>query len=330
MSLPVIDVGPLRDGTGADAVADEIDRACRATGFFYVAGHGVPDELPRRVDASAREFFARPDDEKARIAMAHGGRAWRGWFPLGGELTSGVPDLKEGLYFGEELGPDDPRVRARWPLHGANLFPEEPAELRAAVLELIDALTAVGHTLLRGVSRALDLDDDWFDRRLTAAPTILFRIFRYPPLPTKAGDAGESWSVGEHTDYGLLTILAQDEAGGLEVRGPDGWIAAPPIPGTFVVNLGDMLERMTDGRYRSTPHRVRNTGRRDRLSLPLFLDPAWDADVQPVPNPDGRDRARDTDRWDGTSVHEWSGTYGDYLFAKVSKVFPSLADDVIA
>jgi len=329
VSLQVIDVGPLREGTGAARVAAEIDRACRTTGFFYVAGHDVPDALPRRVDALAREFFARPDHEKARIAMSRGGRAWRGWFPLGGELTSGVPDAKEGLYFGEELGLDDPRVRASWPLHGANLFPEEPRELRDAVLQLIEALTAVGHTLLRGVSRALELDDDWFDRNLTAAPTVLFRIFRYPPLPALADASSARWSVGEHTDYGLLTILAQDTAGGLEVRGPEGWIAAPPIPGTFVVNLGDMLERMTGGRYRSTPHRVRNTGPADRLSLPLFLDPAWDAEVGPVPNPLGRDRDRDTDRWDGASVHEWSGTYGDYLFGKVSKVFPALVDDVI-
>jgi isopenicillin N synthase-like dioxygenase len=327
--LPVIDIGPLRDRTGADRVAAEIDRACRTTGFFYVAGHGVPEALPRRVDALARDFFARSDDEKARIAMPKGGRAWRGWFPLGGELTSGVRDWKEGLYFGEELGPDDARVRARWPLHGANLFPEEPAALRPAVLELIDALTRVGHSLLRGVSRALELDEEWFDRHLTAAPTVLFRIFRYPPLPSPADAPRGQWSVGEHTDYGLLTILAQDAAGGLEVRGPDGWIAAPPIPDTFVVNLGDMLERMTGGRYRSTPHRVRNTGSGDRLSLPLFLDPAWDADVRPVPNPLGRDRARDTDRWDGASVHDTSGTYGDYLFAKVSKVFPALAADVV-
>ena len=324
-TLPVVDVGPLRDGREADAVAAEIDGACRATGFFYVTGHGVPAELPARVEALAREFFARPEQEKAQIAMARGGRAWRGWFPLGGELTSGAPDWKEGLYFGEELGADDPRVRAGWPLHGANLFPDQPAGLRAAVLELVDALTAVGHTLLRGIARALDLDDDWFDRHLTAQPTVLFRIFRYPPLPA---DGPVRWSVGEHTDYGLLTILVQDSAGGLEVRGPDGWIAAPAVPDAFVVNLGDMLERMTGGRYRSTPHRVRNVGPHDRLSLPLFLDPAWDADVRPVPNPLGRDAARDADRWDGTSVHDTSGTYGEYLLAKVSKVFPALADDV--
>jgi isopenicillin N synthase-like dioxygenase len=328
MKLPVVDVAPLRDGRAADAVAAEIDRACRATGFFYVTGHGVPAELPARVEELGRVFFAQPDAQKAEIAMARGGRAWRGWFPLGGELTSGVPDRKEGVYFGEELGPEDRRVRAGWPLHGANLFPDHPVGMRAAVLDLVAAFTELGHTLLRGIALALDLDDAWFDRHLTAMPTVLFRIFRYPPLPDRAGEGSPTWSVGEHTDYGLLTILAQDAVGGLEVRGPDGWIAAPPVPGAFVVNLGDMLERMTGGRYRSTPHRVRNLGPGDRLSMPLFLDPAWDAEVRPVPNPLGRDAARDADRWDGTSVHDWSGTYGEYLFAKVSKVFPALADDV--
>ena len=325
--VPVIDVGPLVSGAGdVDSVARAIDAACRQAGFFSIVGHGVDPALQTRLDRLSRQFFARPTPEKAEIAMARGGRAWRGWFPVGGELTSGVPDRKEGIYFGEELGANDPRVRARLPLHGPNLFPAHPAGLRDAVLEYIGAVTGVGHRLLRGVSRALGLEDDWFDHHLTAAPTILFRIFRYPPLPADVRD----WSVGEHTDYGLLTILAQDAHGGLEVRGPDGWVAAPPVPGAFVVNLGDMLERMTGGRYRSTPHRVRNTGAADRLSMPLFLDPAWDADVRPVPGAADEERAHDTDRWDGASVHEWSGTYGDYLFAKVARVFPALVDDVIA
>jgi isopenicillin N synthase-like dioxygenase len=322
-AIPVIDLAPLSAGD-SDALASDIDRACREIGFFYVTGHGVPAELSARVAALAREFFAQPDAEKAAIAMPHGGRAWRGWFPLGGELTSGVPDCKEGIYFGEELADDDARVRAGWPLHGANLFPARPAELRAGVLAYMRAVTDVGHRLLRGVSLALGLDAGWFDRHLTAAPTILFRIFRYPPLPAGARE----WSVGEHTDYGLLTILAQDATGGLEVRGPDGWIAAPPIDDALVVNLGDMLERMTAGRYRSTPHRVRNAGAGDRLAMPLFLDPAWDVEVRPIPGAFDRDRVRDTDRWDGTSVHEWSGTYGDYLLAKVARVFPALAGDV--
>lgn len=311
--LPVIDLA--RD---LHELAPEIDAACRDTGFFFVVGHGVSTDLQWRLDALAREFFALADDEKAAIDMRHGGRAWRGWFPVGRELTSGAPDQKEGLYFGQELAPSGR------PLHGPNLFPARPQGLRAAVLEYMAAVTAVGHRILRGMALALGLDDQWFDRHLTHDPLVLFRIFHYPPLTT--GDV--RWSVGEHTDYGLVTILAQDASGGLEVQAPDGWIAVPPRPDAFVVNLGDMLERMTGGRYKSTPHRVRNTSGVDRLSFPLFLDPAWDAEVLPVPV-DGGDRGGGRDRWDGASVHEWTGTYGDYLLAKVGRVFPELRDEVL-
>ena len=163
---------------------------------------------------------------------------------------------------------------------------------------------------------------------LAAEPLVMLRLFHYPPVP--AGD--DRWSVGEHTDYGLVTLLWQDDAGGLEVRGPDGWQAVPPEPDAFVVNLGDMLERMTAGAYRSTPHRVRNASGADRLSIPLFLDPALDADVRPVPGlaPDRpADDEDDDERWDGRSVHGWSGTYGDYLVAKVRRVFPALGDAVL-
>lgn len=311
--VPVIDVA-----NGAAAVAADIDRACRDTGFFFVVGHGVPVALQEELDALAREFFALDDDEKAAIAMTRGGRAWRGWFPVGGELTSGRPDMKEGLYFGQELPPEDR------PLHGPNLFPARPAGLREAVLAYIDAVTALGHDLLRGISLALGLDEDWFARHLTADPLVLFRIFHYPPLERD----DERWSVGEHTDYGLITILAQDSSGGLMVRAPHGWIDVPVLANAFVVNLGDMLERMTGGRYRSTPHRVRNASGVDRLSFPLFLDPAWDAEVLPVPTLGAVPDAEPA-RWDGASVHEWSGTYGDYVLTKVGRVFPTLRDEVL-
>jgi isopenicillin N synthase-like dioxygenase len=318
-ALPVIDVGPLRTGVGADAVARAIDAACRETGFFCVTGHGVEPELQATLDAEARRFFALPQAAKAEIAMANGGRAWRGWFPLGGELTSGRPDQKEVLYFGEELPPDDPRVQAGRPLHGPNLFPDDVPGLRAAVLEWMAAMTSLGHLLLGGIALGLGLAPDWFERDLIREPTVLFRIFRYPPTD----DAG--WGVGEHTDYGLLTILAQDDRGGLQVRGAGGWIEVPPTPGVLVCNLGDMLDRMTGGRYRSTPHRVRNAAEGDRLSFPFFFDPGWEALVGPVPLVDDAPADDAASRWDGTSVHEWHGTYGDYLLGKVSKVFPELA-----
>jgi isopenicillin N synthase-like dioxygenase len=287
MSLPVIDVAPLRAGAPGDVPA-QIDAACREVGFFYVTGHGVPAELQRRLDTAARAFFALPEPTKARIAMVHGGKAWRGFFPVGGELTDGRPDLKEGLYFGSE----QPGVDR--PLHGRNLFPAEPAELKAAVLDYLDALTALGHDLMHGIALALGRPDA---ERLTAEPTVLFRIFHYPPQPPDT----DGWGVGEHTDYGLLTLLAQDDNGGLQVRTPAGWTDAPPVPGALVCNIGDMLATLSGGRYRSTPHRVRNTSGNERLSYPFFFDPAFDATVP------GADH-----------------TYGEYLLAKVSRVFPDL------
>jgi isopenicillin N synthase-like dioxygenase len=314
-SLPVIDVRPLVEDGDSRAVAEEIDIACRERGFFYIVGHGIDRTKQERMEAEARKFFARPDDEKAAIAMERGGRAWRGWFPVGGELTSGVPDRKEGIYFGAE------RVADGRPLHGPNLFPAEPEGLRDAVLEWIDAMTSLGHVLARGLALALGLDRDWFHRHLTADPTVLFRIFHYPP-------GADAWGVGEHTDYGLLTILLQDATGGLQVRTPAGWIDAPPLEGSFVCNLGDMLERMTGGQYRSTPHRVRNTSGADRLSFPFFFDPGWDAEVRAIPGTPAA--AGDAaDRWDGASVFDFEGTYSEYLIAKVAKVFPALGADVL-
>jgi isopenicillin N synthase-like dioxygenase len=324
-SLPIVDVSPLLSGSpdGATAVAAEIGAACRGYGFFYVSGHGVSDELLGRLDAHAREFFGLPEAAKREIAMARGGRAWRGFFPVGGELTSGRPDRKEGLYFGTELGPDDPRVRAGLALHGANLFPAQVPELGPVVLAYLAALTTVAQAVLRGVAVSLDLPADYFATSYTADPTVLFRIFHYPPQPA----ADDGWGVGEHTDYGLLTLLAQDGNGGLQVRTPAGWIDAPPVPGTFVANIGDMLDRLTGGWYRSTPHRVRNSSGRERLSFPFFFDPDFGAEVPPLPgraqlDADGRPR------WDGSDLRAFTGTYGDYLLAKVGRVFPALRAEV--
>jgi len=257
--------------------------------------------------------------------MALGGRAWRGYFRVGDELTSGQPDQKEGLYFGAELPADDPRVRAGTPLHGPNLFPAEPAGLRDAVLAYMAALTGLGHRLVAGLALSLGLEESYFAERCTGEPLTLFRVFNYPP-PAGPG----LWGVGEHTDYGLLTILLQDDAGGLEVKSRSRWVPAPPVPGSFVCNIGDMLDRMTGGLYRSTPHRVRNPAPRDRLSFPFFFDPNFFARVRPIdlpgrgPPPDDRD-----ERWDGASVHAFEGTYGDYLLGKVGKVFPQLRAAVL-
>ena len=160
---------------------------------------------------------------------------------------------------------------------------------------------------------------------------MLFRIFNYPPA-TAGADENEL-GVGEHTDYGLLTLLRQDEVGGLEIWHRDGWLPAPPVPDSFVCNVGDMLERLTAGRYVSALHRVRNVSKHDRISMPLFLDPSFDAVLAPItplaPDPSAVDRRRGGRRWDGTDLATVSGTYGDYLLNKVSKVFPQLKAKVL-
>lgn len=319
-SLPVIDVSPLLGG-GDKRAADAIGAACRELGFFYATGHAIGADTLSALDRASRKFFALPESQKMKIAMARGGRAWRGYFPVGGELTSGKPDSKQGLYFGQELGADDPRVRAGLALHGANLFPDAVPELKPAVLRFMDEATRSAHAIMQGVALSLGLDAQYFRRTYTADPTLLFRVFEYP------ADDGEGWGVGEHTDYGLLTLLAQDENGGLQVKTPNGWIEAPPIEGALVCNLGDMLDRLTGGVYRSTPHRVRNISGKSRLSFPFFFDPGWNAEIVPLPaHANAHDDSRE--RWDRANVHAFSGTYGQYLLSKVSKVFPDLARDV--
>jgi isopenicillin N synthase-like dioxygenase len=329
VEVPVVGIAPLIGGNGDPSrVAAKIGRACRTAGFFYVVDHGVDGTLQRRLEDASRRFFAQDVETKMAIRMERGGRAWRGYFPPGGELTSGRPDLKEGIYFGAELPDTHPLVQAGMPLHGPNLFPDTPPALREAVLEYMDALTRVGHALMEGVALSLGVEASYFADRYTADPFTLFRIFNYPADPAAAGDA--RWGVGEHTDYGLLTILKQDDTGGLQVKSEGRWIAAPPLPGSFLCNIGDMLERMTGGEYRSTPHRVRNTTSRDRLSFPFFFDPNFRAEIRPIAMTGAASPAADrAERWDAASVHEFEGTYGDYLLAKVSRVFPELRRSVL-
>jgi len=321
--LPLIDLA-ASDGD----VARRIAAACRAHGFFYVVGHDVDEQLALRLETLSHAFFALPDAVKAQWAMPLGGPAWRGWFPLGGELTSGRPDWKEGLYLGSELPDDHPRVRAGVPLHGRNLIPDDAVlpGFRATILEYMAQVTALGHQVMAAIARSLELPAEYFATRYTADPLILFRIFQYPSRPVPS-EVDARHGVGEHTDYGMLTLLRQDDVGGLQVKTADGWIEAPPVPRSFVCNLGDMLDRMTGGLYRSTPHRVRlNTSGRDRLSFPLFFDPDFDTRIEPIRSPvlDDRDS-----RWDGASVHAFEGTYGDYVLGKVGKVFPELRRAVL-
>ena len=328
-SIPIIDISPLVTGEGDRInVGKSLRKACTEFGFFYIIGHGIDEQLQKRLKKGSQQFFAKPTEEKMKIKMALGGRAWRGYFRVGDELTSGKPDLKEGLYLGIELDENDRRVQSGLPLHGRNLFPENMPEFKGAILEYIKALTQLGHQLMEGLSLSLGLKASYLKEHYTNDPLCLFRIFHYPF--SKKNQAAEiQWGVGEHTDYGLLTILKQDDAGGLQIKSKEEWIAAPVVPGAFVCNIGDMLDRMTRGYYRSTPHRVLNQAGRGRFSFPFFFDPNWDAEIKPIPMDGlGEIASGQSERWDGANVHEFKGTYGDYILGKIGKVFPGLKKKV--
>ena len=329
-AVPVIDVSPLvADAAGQKAVAAALGQACTENGFFYAVGHGVSEDLNRRLEELSHRFFEQDIETKLEIRMATAGKAWRGYFPVGDELTSDKPDVKEGIYFGAELGKDDPRVRAGLPLHGPNLFPAGIPGFADTILEYMAALTDLGHALMRGVALSLGLEPGYFRERFMADPLTLFRIFHYPAV-TRKPEAEEQWGVGEHTDYGVLTILRQDDVGGLQVKTRSRWIDAPPVPNSYVCNIGDMLDRLTRGLYRSTPHRVQNVSGRSRLSFPFFFDPGFDAHIEAIDLSGLRSLEDDKDqRWDLASVHDFEGTYGDYVLSKVSKVFPELRRSVM-
>lgn len=326
--VPIIDIQPLISLEGdRHAVAAQIGQACRECGFFYIVGHGVDQQLQQRLEQLSRQFFTQDLATKQEICMAKGGKAWRGYFPVGGELTSGKPDLKEGIYFGAELDENHPLVKAGIPMHGANLFPAIPL-FRETVLEYMAVMTQLGHILMAGIALSLGLPESYFAVRYTKDPLILFRIFNYPPMSPSDGDM--KWGVGEHTDYGVLTILKQDDLGGLQVKSKSGWIAAPPIANSFICNIGDMLDRMTKGLYKSTPHRVQNQASSDRLSFPFFFDPNFNVEVKPIELKSLELVDDDkNERWDQASVHDFSGTYGEYVLNKVSKVFPQLRRTVL-
>lgn len=311
MEIPVIDL--TQDER---SVAAMIGRACAEHGFFCITHHGISLELQHRLENLSTRFFAQDEATKMQISMSKGGKAWRGFFPVGGELTSGKPDLKEGLYFGDERPSTDPR-----PLHGPNLFPNIP-EFRETIFEYMTAVTQLSHRLMELVSLSLGLEKNYFRQHYTADPTLLFRVFHYPPS-TPENIVTHPWGVGTHTDYGLLTVLKQDDCGGLEVHAKSGWIAVPPLTNTFVCNIGDMLDYLTQGRYRSTPHRVRNTSGRERYSYPFFFDPGFSAPIKSLPNLSGLPD-RMAERWDKADLYQFEGAYGDYLLKKVSKVFPAL------
>jgi isopenicillin N synthase-like dioxygenase len=280
-ALPIIDISAL-DGGGAQrgSLAEAISAACRDSGFFYISNHAVPGALIDRVVAEARGFFALPLAEKNAVSMAKSA-CRRGYDPLRGQiLEPGTPpDLKESFFVGVEVPDGDPRLAGGH--FGPNQWPATRPAFRAAMETYHSVMRDLSAKMMGGIALSLGLEKDYF-ADFCREPIANLRLLHYPPQePNPApGEKG----CGAHTDFGGLTILWQDEVGGLQIHKPDrGWIDAPPIPGTFVVNLGDMIARWTNNRYRSTLHRVVNRSGRDRYSIPFFYTGNPDHLVECIP-----------------------------------------------
>ena len=285
-AIPVVDLSEaLRPGGSRTlAVARQIHAAATASGFFYVVNHGVPGELVVRQFEAARAFFELPHGAKLAVALGRSA-AMRGYESIGEQQLDGDarPDLKESFYCGLEHASDHPYVRKGYQSYGANAWPAGMPQLAAQCGAYIDALRGLAERLMQLLARSLDLPEGQFDS-VMRDPMITLRLLRYPPHPADADAL--TFGAGAHTDWGAITVLAQDDFGGLEVRLPDGgWAAATPLPGSFVVNLGDMIPRWTNGIYHSNPHRVRNvsSGGRPRHSIPFFYSPDYEARVEALP-----------------------------------------------
>lgn len=283
--LPIIDLAPsLFEPDAERRVAADIDTVCRQSGFFYIVGHGVPQDLIQTVFSSASQFFSQPIQVKRQYG-ADTSVLRRGWSPVGHQqLASGQPvDIMEAFSVGLENDPAEPSDEGA-SRRGPNPWPEEAVApgLRCAAESYMQALDRVARHVMRLIAIGLRLPGDYFEPFMRQ-PSPSLRLLHYPPHPAGAptGQAG----AGAHTDWGALTLLAQDDCGGLQVQDTQGvWRDVPPVPNSFVVNLGDLMSRWTNDSYRSTVHRViNNVSGRDRYSIPYFFNIDSDARVSALP-----------------------------------------------
>jgi isopenicillin N synthase-like dioxygenase len=283
LKVPIIDISALISGdvAGTAEVAQKIGAACRGIGFFYIKGHGVSDLLMKNVFAASAAFFEQPLEDKRKVLYsALTGN--RGYVPMKGEALdpSKPSDLKEAFNIGFDVGADDAEVIAGVKFRAPNLWPEQPG-FRNTMLAYYAAVWQVGKALHRAFAIDLSLLPTFFENKLDR-PMAILRLLHYPPRPehVETGQLG----AGAHTDYGCVTLLATDMAGGLQVQARDGtWLEAPPMPGAFICNIGDCLMRWTNDTYVSTPHRVVNPSGRERYSVAFFLDPNPEAMVACLP-----------------------------------------------
>jgi isopenicillin N synthase-like dioxygenase len=276
--LPVLDFSRFDSSSGErQAFVEDLRRAARDFGFFYLAGHGVDPGLIRDTLGIARRFFDLPEGEKRAIEMVHS-RHFRGYTRPGREFTRGEPDWREQLDVGGERAalPPEAIVQPWHRLQGPNQWPDALPELKPTLLAYQEAVTDLAIRVLKAFAAALEQPEDVFEPIHTPWPNQLTKFIRYPGREGNEGGQG----VGAHKDGGFVTILLQDKVAGLQVEGENGWIDAPPVPGTFVVNIGEILEIASNGFLRANLHRVVSPpAGGERLSIAFFLGAHLDARV---------------------------------------------------
>jgi isopenicillin N synthase-like dioxygenase len=356
LQLPPIDASPEEEA----AFSTQLCHACHTIGFFYITAHGVRTETYVNALESAQQFFDLPVKAKLSIDYRNS-PAFRGYMDLGCENTAGRPDRREQIEFGVEAEAQSPSSYESTPpnetdepawkrLMGPNQWPDTYGyvpTLRPHVTQYLNEMELLSRRLMEYLAMSLDLPRDHFDDTFRDSPNVQFKICRYPPNNNDNDDAKSEhggFGVGSHTDSGYLSLLLQDNVGGLQVQNGDGeWVPAPPIDDTIVVNLGEMIQLATSGYYLATPHRVKNTdysptgtGKgRSRYSMPYFWNPRLDFSQQQIdPLPESlvwerpKPSAESIDCTDshGTAGNKLHACYGENAFKSLSRAHPQVME----
>jgi isopenicillin N synthase-like dioxygenase len=288
VDLPVLDVGAFRAGERAGDAAHFVDglrTACHGPGFFVITGHGIDRDTCASVLDVSRQFFGLADTDKLAIENVHSPQ-FRGYTRVGHEHTNGRPDWREQLDFGAERRAREPAPGEPpyWRLQGPNQWPRGLPRLREVLLPFIAAMHDLALDLVRALALSLGQPEHHFDPTFAVDATSHLKVIRYPGRAVDAG--GRAQGVGAHKDYGYLAVLLQDDVGGLQVAGGDGFVDARAVADAFVCNIGEMFEVATRGYYRATVHRVVSPPPgRERISVPYFFAPRLDARLTPITLP---------------------------------------------